>query len=158
MSLKSWIHIPRGSHFSLANIPFGVISTNAKPTPRPAIAIGESVLDLDIFVAANGFQALENFRQFNLEEVFAKPTLNAFAALGRPAHQVIRKYLQDVFADDTPFPAVLKENENLKLNAIHLQKDVLNHLPMEIGDYTDFFAGVNHAVNVSIRNVGREVC
>lgn len=155
MSLKSWISIPRGSHFSLANIPFGIISTNAKPAPRPAIAIGDSVLDLDAFATGDGFNGLENFRQFKFQKVFAETTLNTFAALGRPVHEAVRKYLQDVFADDTPFPDVLKENENLKEKAIFLQKDVRNQLPMEIGDYTDFFAGVNHAFNVSTSNVSQ---
>ncbi|EGE07802.1 fumarylacetoacetase [Trichophyton equinum CBS 127.97] len=29
-------------------------------------------------------------------------------------------------------------------------KDVTNHLPMKIGDYTDFYAGLNHAFNVGV--------
>lgn len=156
MSLKSWITIPRGSHFSIANIPFGIISTSSQSTPRPAVAIGESVLDLNAFAGGDGFSALENSKRSEVEKVFGESTLNAFAALGRPVHEIVRKYLQDIFADNTPYPAALKENEDLKSKAIFLQKDVHNHLPMEIGDYTDFFAGVNHAFNVSIfhANIG----
>ncbi len=32
--------------FSLHNLPYGVFSTAANPTPRPGVAIGGSVLDL----------------------------------------------------------------------------------------------------------------
>jgi fumarylacetoacetase len=148
MALKSWLPIPRGSHFSLANIPFGIISTSVTPTPRPAIAIGDYALDLATFADYRGFSALEN--STDLTKVFSEPTLNAFAALGRPAHEAVRKYLQAVFVDTTPYPEILKENETLKASALISQKDVFNHLPLEIGDYTDFFAGVNHAFNVSL--------
>ena len=80
--LRSWFNIPRGSHFSLANIPFGIISTQSTNAPRVAVAIGEHALDLEIFAAHNGFSALSTIQPH--QSVFSQPTLNAFAALGRP--------------------------------------------------------------------------
>jgi hypothetical protein len=44
MALKSWFPIPQSSQFSLANLPFGIISTASRSQPRPAVAIGEHVL------------------------------------------------------------------------------------------------------------------
>lgn len=146
MAIKSWFPIPKGSHFSLANIPFGVISTKSNPKPRPAIAIGESILDLATFSSHNGFSGLPIFARY--VDVFSCPTLNDFAALGRPLHRTVRQYLREIFAEDTPYPDILKSNDGLKSSAIISQQDVSYHLPMEIGDYTDFFAGVNHAYNV----------
>jgi fumarylacetoacetase len=140
---KSWFPIPSSSQFSLANIPFGVISTSTRSQPRPAIAIGEHVLDLEDFTNGGGFSELD----IDLS-VFSKPTLNAFAALGRPVHRKVRKYIQDVFAADSPYAKVLKENAGLQ-NSCLLRQDVVKmHLPMQIGDYTDFYAGKNHAFNV----------
>jgi fumarylacetoacetase len=143
--LRSWFTIPSGSHFSLANIPFGIISTAASQTPRVAVAIGDHALDLEAFAANNGFSALSTIQPH--QAVFSQPSLNAFAALGRPMHSVVRKYIQSVFAEDTPYPEVLKTNSTLQKQSIYPLKEVHTHLPMKIGDYTDFFAGLHHAYN-----------
>lgn len=148
MALKSWLSIPAKSHFSLANIPFGIISTTSTPKPHPAIAIGDYALDLQVFAAQNGFSALSLIQPH--QGVFSSPTLNAFAALGRPMHTAVRKYIQSVFLDSTPFPDVLKNNKSLQQEALVPLKDIKSHLPMQIGDYTDFYAGLNHAFNVGV--------
>ena len=143
MAPKSWLDIPAASHFSLNNIPFGIISTTSDKSPRPAIAIGDYALDLKSFADDGGFS------ETKLDtSVFSQPTLNAFAALGRPVHKTVRKYLQDVFAESTPYAKVLKENEKLRQSALLKRDDVKMHLPMQIGDYTDFYAGKNHAFNL----------
>jgi fumarylacetoacetase len=142
-SLKSWFPIPKNSHFSLANLPFGIISTTAKSSPRPAVAVGDHCLDLEEFAASGGFSTLALDAS-----VFSKPTLNDFAALGRPVHRSVRKYLQDIFAENTSHTDVLKNNKDLQEKAIIRRDQVKMHLPMHIGDYTDFYAGKNHAFNV----------
>ena len=144
-TLRSWFAIPRGSHFSLANIPFGIISTASSQTPRVAVAIGDYVLDLEAFAANNGFSALSTIQPH--QAVFSEPSLNSFAALGRPIHSIVRKYIQSVFAEDTPYPDVLKNNSALQKQALLPLKEVTSHLPFKIGDYTDFYAGLNHAYN-----------
>ncbi|KAL0261097.1 hypothetical protein SLS55_004793 [Diplodia seriata] len=147
-ALRSWFNIPKGSHFSLANIPFGIISTSAKAAPRVAVAIGDHALDLDAFASHNGFSALSTIQPH--QHVFSEPTLNSFAALGRPIHSVVRKYIQDIFLDDTPHGSVLKDNKSLQQAALVPLKEVKTHLPFQIGDYTDFYAGLNHAFNVGV--------
>ena len=146
MPLKSWLPIPPTSHFSLANIPFGIISTPQSKAPRPAIAIGDYALDLATFSSSRGFSGLPSIVPHL--SVFLQPTLNDFAALGQPLHREVRRYLQRVFAEDTEFPAVLKTHETLQEKSLFLLKDVDTHLPFRIGDYTDFYAGKNHAQNV----------
>lgn len=148
MALKSWFNIPPRSHFSLANIPFGIISTAATPTPRPAVAIGDHALDLQLFNAGNGFSALSVIQPH--ESVFSSPTLNAFASLGKPIHSAVRKYIQTIFLANTPFPHVLKDNISLQKQCLIPLKDVSYHVPMQIGDYTDFFVGMNHAYNCGV--------
>ncbi|CAI6255947.1 unnamed protein product [Periconia digitata] len=147
-SLRSWFSIPRGSHFSLANIPFGIISTASSTTPRVAVAIGDHALDLEAFAANNGFSALSTIQPH--QSVFSQPSLNAFAALGRPLHSVVRKYIQSIFFENTPYPDVLKTNEALQNQVLIPIAEVKNHIPFKIGDYTDFFAGYHHAYHCGV--------
>ena len=154
MSLKSWLPIPNGSHFSLANIPFGIISTPASPKRRPAIAIGDYALDLEAFTANNGFSACSIIQPH--QAVFSEPTLNAFAALGRPVHNVVRKYIQSVFLESTLQSDILRSDATLQKKVLIPLIDVQNHLPMQIGDYTDFYAGRNHAFNVGSMFRGKD--
>ncbi|KAF4973671.1 hypothetical protein FZEAL_9263 [Fusarium zealandicum] len=142
----SWLLLPSDSHFSLANIPFGIISTSSDAKQRPAIAIGDHVLDLHAFSSGDGFSASAEIQK--QADVFSQPTLNAFAALGRPFHRAVRSYLQTVFAKDTKHPDVLKDNQKLQDSALLKRSEVKNHMPLAIGDYTDFYAGKNHAYNV----------
>lgn len=144
--LKSWLSIPQDSHFSLSNIPFGIItSKNSQVEKRPAVAIGDHVLDLKAFAAANGFSALPELKDHL--SVFSQPTLNAFAALGQPIHRSVRAYLQGIFSEPTSHPQILKDNTSLQKSALLPKHETKTHLPMQIGDYTDFYAGVNHAFN-----------
>jgi fumarylacetoacetase len=145
--LTSWLEIPADSQFSLANLPFGIItSRNSQTTKRPAVAIGNHVLDLQAFAKGDGFSGLPSIQEHT--SVFNEPTLNAFAALGRPVHRSLRSYLQEIFSVNTSHPSVLKDNDALRTAALLPKQDTKNHVPMQIGDYTDFYAGINHAFNI----------
>ncbi|CAM1501483.1 Fc.00g034670.m01.CDS01 [Cosmosporella sp. VM-42] len=144
----SWLSIPATSHFSLANIPFGIISSASNPSPRPAVAIGDHVLDIQAFANSGGFAASPEIQKH--ASVFSSNTLNAFAALGRPFHRAVRQYLQAVLAQDTKYPELLKDNGQLRSLAIMPRSEAKNYLPLAIGDYTDFYAGKNHAYNVGV--------
>ncbi|KAF2159092.1 hypothetical protein M409DRAFT_30373 [Zasmidium cellare ATCC 36951] len=146
--LKSWLKIDPKSHFSIHNIPFGIISTTNAAQPRPAVAIGSYALDLHAFAHGNGFSKLSIVQPH--QAVFSQPTLNAFAALGRPVHRVVREYLQSVFLENGPFPDVLQQDDQLQKAALVPLEQCKLHLPMQIGDYTDFYAGLNHAYNVGV--------
>ena len=100
------------------------------------------------FSAHNGFSELPSIRPH--WPVFSQPTLNSFAALGRPIHREVRRYVQDVLAEDTPYPQILKDNQPLQELCLIPLKDVKTHLPLHIGDYTDFYAGRNHAYNAGV--------
>ncbi len=148
MASQSWFPIPNSSHFSLANIPFGIISTATNEVPRVAVAIGDHALDLAAFILKDGFSSVPSIRKN--PAVFAHPTLNAFAALGRPVHREVRGYIQDLLRIDTPFPETLKNNKQLQTECLIPLEEVKMHLPMQIGDYTDFFVGKNHAYNCGV--------
>ncbi|KAJ9647831.1 hypothetical protein H2199_001607 [Coniosporium tulheliwenetii] len=141
-SLRSWLPLLPPQH------PLRHHLDRLIPHPRCAVAIGTHALDLEAFAAHNGFSGLSTIQPH--QSVFSSSSLNAFAALGRPIHSVVRKYIQSVFSVDTPYPDVLQNNSSLQKEALIPLKDVTTHLPMRIGDYTDFYAGLNHAYNVGV--------
>jgi fumarylacetoacetase len=151
---QSWLPAPGDSPFSLANIPCGIISTQGDSKPRPAIAIGDHVLDLQAFAAGNGFVGLPSISQHLA--VFQQPTLNDFAALGRPTHREVRGYIAQVLQSNGPFSSILEENAALREQSLRPLTTVRNHLPLSIGDYTDFYAGRNHAYNIGVMFRGAE--
>ncbi|PHH83081.1 hypothetical protein CDD82_3616 [Ophiocordyceps australis] len=151
----SWLSIPSKSHFSLANLPLGIISTQNDASRRPGVAIGDYVLDLRVFAAHGGFAAAPAQVASKLD-VFEQPTLNSFAALGRPLHREVRRYLQDIFSSSTKHPDILEKNNGLREAALLQRCQVTNHVPLRIGDYTDFFAGKNHAYNCGVLFFGPE--
>ncbi|KFA81639.1 hypothetical protein S40288_09176 [Stachybotrys chartarum IBT 40288] len=145
---RSWLDIPPSSPFSLANIPFGIISTKSNSTHRPAIAIGDYALDLSTFASQGGFSRLPAIESHL--SVFSQTTLNDFAALGRAIHRETRTYIQKILQKDGPFPSILRDNAQLREHVLIPLSSIQNHLPMSIGDYTDFYVGLNHAFNVGV--------
>ena len=150
MALKSWLPIPPKSHFSLCNIPFGIISVakcqnRAARPPRPAIAVGEYALDLATFASCGGLSKLDVIKPDI--SVFSEPSLNGFAALGRAIHREVRTYLQNILAEDTSYPHLLKDDLALQKIVLLPLNEVITHVPLRIGDYTDFYAGRHHAYN-----------
>jgi len=145
---KSWLPINDDSPFSLANIPFGIITSSEQGVKTPAVIVGEHVLVLKVLADGGAFSELRESQKFI--DTFSQQTLNAFAALGREAHRAFRSHIQELLKEDTPYSKQLRDNNDLKSKAIFRSSDVVNHLPLSIGDYTDFYAGQNHAFNVGV--------
>ena len=56
----------------------------------------------------------------------------------------VRSTIQNLFATNSK----IKDNEEVKAKIVNKVEDVVNHLPAEIGDYTDFYSSRSHAFNV----------
>ena len=135
--MKTWISIPNQSDFTIYNIPFGIYSS-AKTKPRVCIAIGDQILDL---VKANN---LGIFKELKIKKnIFKNATLNDFIALGKKKTNKVREIIQNELCDEH---SMLRNNKKLFL----LQSDVQLHLPIAIGDYTDFYSSIEHATNVGM--------
>lgn len=128
------------SDFPLENIPFGIFSTKIEG-PRPGTRIGDTVADLRA-LAHLGY--LDGIGIPDLT-VFDEPALNAFIALGKPFTSTIRNRIIELFAKDNP---LLRENADHRQEICHDIHEVRMHLPVEIGDYTDFYSSEEHATNV----------
>ena len=136
-NLKSWVASANsGSDFPIQNLPFGVFSVGGD-TPRGGVAIGDMILDL-AKAAASGILTGEAKLA---AEAGAAPTLNALLALPPTSRRALRRALSKLLAEDAAEkPAV--ETWLVKASEATL------HLPAAIGDYTDFYAGIHHALNV----------
>ena len=135
--MKTWEHIPKNSGFTIYNIPFGIFSTELL-IPRLGIAIGEQVLDL-LEVYKFGL-----FTGLNFEiGVFENNFLNDFISMGKQNTSKVRQIIQKELCDET---SILSQYENVFLN----QNEVTIHIPVSIGDYTDFYSSIEHATNVGV--------
>lgn len=146
--LKTWVPgVHPDSDFSLANIPFGIVATSNDDAPHAATAIGSHILDLKVLSQEPAFNTIFPSLESH-SHVLSHPSLNAFAALGRPVYSRVRTTIQDLLCEDTAHPAFLKDNAQLREKALIPLTRVRLHLPMVIGDYTDFYAGYHHAFGV----------
>ena len=149
----AWFPVSPGSHFSLANIPFGIITTEGTEDRHVAVAIGDQVVDLTVFASFDGFEFLPSIEPHL--DVFNQPVLNDFAVLGRPIHREVRRYLQQIFTEGTELCQAFKKDP-IALRGTFPLKAVQSHLPFRIGDYTDFYVGRYHAQNAGTFVLGKE--
>jgi fumarylacetoacetase len=134
--LKSWLEVDSDSDFSIHNIPFGIYSdSNVKH--HVCSAIGNYIIDL--------FE-LESTDVFNINRsVFESQYLNDFIALGKPVTNAVRVKLIELLSDSN---SILKTNTTLFNKVFKKQNTVTLHLPVKIGDYTDFYSSIDHATNI----------
>ncbi|MEM9361291.1 MAG: fumarylacetoacetase [Bacteroidota bacterium] len=126
------INIPENSDFSIHNLPFGIFSTQDR-SPRAGVAVGEHILDLAAVSELDVFD-------FNTA-VFEKDILNDFISLGKEITSRVRKDIQYWLKDDE---SILAGKPELFV----LQSEAEMHMPVYVGDYTDFYSSIEHATNV----------
>ncbi len=134
-NMTSWVNVPNDSDFSIHNLPFGIFSV-AKGNKKIGVAIGNQIVDL-FAIAEQGY-----FNDLNVDkEVFVTNYLNDFINLGKPVTKAIRLKVQEMLS-----------NKNTALvdytNVLVAQSEAQMHLPVQIGDYTDFYSSIEHATNV----------
>jgi fumarylacetoacetase len=126
------IPIPANSDFSIHNLPFGIFST-AGTQPRVGVALGNHILDL---------KALSQYHNFDLDSsVLSQEFLNDFIALGKEKTSQLRRDIQQWIATEN---SILLGKDDLFVPQSHATM----HLPIRVGDYTDFYSSIEHATNV----------
>lgn len=133
--MKSWVDVPENSDFSIYNIPFGigsVISGKCFACTR----IGDSVLNLSALASTGFFNGL-----IDQIDILDEPHLNAFIRQGKHITTAVRQRIQEALSDN---------NSDLKNTPLlfHHHQDVVMHMPVQVGDYTDFYSSIEHATNV----------
>ena len=140
-SLKSWVEVPTNSDFSIQNLPFGIIKT-PNLTPRVAVRIGDKVLDLKtLFVL--GY--LENL-PYELGD-FDSEYLNKMMKRGKKATRDLRNRISKLLDVNQ---ADLQKNQHHVDQVLLAVESVEMCMPIQIGDYTDFYSSKEHATNVGV--------
>jgi fumarylacetoacetase len=139
-SLRSWISVPEGSDFPIQNLPFGVVKSNGSVS-CVASRIGDTVIDIaQLFemgqLHVDGFTASD----------FQQEYLNPMMKKGKEATRLLRQALSDFFSIENQAAAT---NESIQ-KALFSVNEVDMCMPVQIGDYTDFYSSKEHATNVGI--------
>ncbi len=145
--LRSWIETPAGSDFPIQNIPFAIFRAPGR-TPRPCTRIGDTVIDLKE-IADAGLLASTGINK----EVFSQAALNPLLNFGKTGVRRLRARLCDLLREDVP---ELRDNTELRQSALVPLAQATMLLPVEIGDYTDFYSSREHATNVGTMFRGAE--
>ncbi|MCP4073440.1 MAG: fumarylacetoacetase [Hyphomicrobiales bacterium] len=153
--MKSWIESANKpeSGFPVQNIPFGIASLKAGPDEdvrRCVTAIGECVVDLAKLETCG----LISTGVDDFGPVFDKPELNDFMSLGNVVWKRVRTALIELLKEDGN--SALRENGELRQQVIIPMENAVMHLPFRIAEYTDFYAGRQHATNVGTMFRGAE--
>ncbi len=127
--MTTWVPVPEGSDFPIENLPFGIVRAR-RELPRPAVRIGDHVVDLAALSRAG-------LLDVPAAAVLHHSALNPLmaAGLGPPIRRQVAALLSS-----TPEPGV--EAALLPVDEV----EVL--LPIIVGDYVDFYSSLHHAENL----------
>lgn len=144
---KTWLEIPKNTDFPIQNIPFGVFLTR-----DDVITIGTRIGDYAIDLGA--LHQLGYFEGIPLtDDIFLQDTLNDFIADGRKTWRLVRNRISEIFEESN---TTLRDNDKHRETVIFDMNEVEMQLPVQIGDYTDFYSSIEHATNVGTMFRGEE--
>ena len=140
-NLKSWVAIPKDSDFPIQNLPFGIIGSSIL-SKRVSVRIGDYALDLKV-LSELGYL---NDTGFDFSD-FDAPFLNPMMKKGKMAVRKLRNRISELLLDSS---TSLQNNPSQVEQVLHLISTVEVSMPVQIGDYTDFYSSKEHATNVGM--------
>lgn len=141
--MKSWVASANTGEtpFPLNNLPYGVFAIGAAE-PRCGVAIGDMILDMAAVEEA-GLITLSG------DKVFQAPYWNDVMELGPKVWEDLRAQLIALLAEGTNAKAQVEP-------LLKAQADAQLFMPIKVSEYTDFYAGKHHAMNVGTMFRGPE--
>ncbi len=136
---KTWLDIHPNTDFPIQNIPFGVFLTR-DDIITIGTRIGDYAIDLGALHQLGYFEGIEL-----TDDIFLQDSLNDFIADGRKTWRLVRNRVSDIFLENNP---VLRDNKEHKEQVLFTLDEIEMQLPVDVGDYTDFYASKEHATNV----------
>ncbi len=140
-NLKSWVSVPENSDFPIQNLPFGIIGNHIL-SKRVSVRIGDYALDLKV-LAELGYLKETSFDSSD----FDAPFLNPMMKKGKLAVRKLRNRISELLLDSS---TSLQNNPSQIEQVLHLISTVEVSMPVEIGDYTDFYSSKEHATNIGM--------
>lgn len=136
---KTWLPTEKNTDFPIQNIPFGVFLTR-----DDVVTIGTRIGDYAIDLGA--LHQLGYFKGIPLtDDMFLQDTLNDFIADGQITWRLVRNRIADIFDADND---TLKNNRAHRDKIIFTMEEIEMQVPVDVGDYTDFYSSKEHATNV----------
>jgi fumarylacetoacetase len=129
------------SDFPIQNLPLGVFRPPGSSRGHIGVAIGDQILDLRLCAD----RGLFGERGADIADACRWPSLARLMSLGRRASTDLRREVSRWLRDDQGTQATVNDAVQSQLVP---QSAVTMLLPVEIGDYTDFYASIFHATNV----------
>ena len=123
------------SDFPLQNLPYGVFRHREKT--RIGVAIGDQILDLHACAEAGILSVLPE----EIVEACRMDRLNLLMSLGSNAWSTLRREVMSLLDADGD------ERRRVEPHLIAMREAAMQ-LPAQIGDYTDFYASIDHATRV----------
>ena len=148
MKIASWVesaNVPEAD-FPLNNLPLGVCSAGEGPR-RCCVALGDRVILIDVLDSAGLLPDAARGR-------FSAGSWNATIARGDALWNRVRDRLIALFRTDGPTD--LRDNARLRAEVLLPMAEVTLHMPFDVAEYTDFYAGRHHAANVGTMFRGAE--
>ncbi|HEY3729657.1 MAG TPA: fumarylacetoacetase [Steroidobacteraceae bacterium] len=143
--LRSWITSANdpATDYPIQNLPFAVFRrAGSREAFRGGVAIGDQILDLAAARKAGAFsRALVGPAASRAASAASKPTLNDFMGAGRAASVALRRALSLGLRSDS-------ESQSLLAPCLVAQNAAAYAVPARIGDYTDFYTSIHHALAV----------
>jgi fumarylacetoacetase len=118
-----------GCDFPIQNLPFGVFRRRGDTAFRGGVAIGDRIVDV-----AGSLHAFDGLAR-EAAAACAAPVLNGLLKLGPAAWKALRHALFRKLQEDGALVLVPMADAELAL-------------PLAIGDYTDFYTSIDHALNI----------
>ncbi len=148
--MNSFVQVHPESHFPIQNIPFGIFRTKTDNDPRAGTRIGDFVVDLSMLEKKG---LLDDCLPEDADKIFAVSNLNKFIGFGRSITSSVRKRIQTLLRNDCD---EIRDKESLLKKLLIPIEECVMLMPVEIGDYTDFYSSKEHATNVGIMFRGKE--
>jgi fumarylacetoacetase len=141
--LRSWVDSANeaDTEFPIQNLPLGC-RRGERGEARPVVAIGDRTLDL---VHALEWLVLDETLEGALRSCADANGLNPLLALGHEPMRRLRARLSALLRADGARDSATRDRVGAHLAPTHAP-DML--LPVRVGDYTDFYASIDHASNV----------
>lgn len=140
--LRSWVTSANAPDcdFPIQNLPFGVFTRpRSGSPPHVGVAIGDFILDVSACVQEGLLDPSP------AADACAEPSLNRLMTSEPAMLSAFRAQISSILSADSAVGGRAKEADSRILAPM---SEAVMAMPAEIGDYTDFYASVNHATNV----------
>ena len=147
-ALRSWLASANaaGADFPIQNLPFGIFRRRGSgERPHAGVAIGDRILDVAACHEAGFFSGAGSAHGEAAAAVCGDPTLNRLAGLGPVFTGALRAALSGLLRSGDGRISAVPDWETRLLPPASVCE---LFLPVEAGDYTDFYASIHHATNV----------